>query len=211
MQVLRRPTASVHGMPTSDVEGAMQALGLYNPEKIQVTGDAARGQTAAACYACHKIGDTGVDFGPNLTSYGQQQAAEIIIAAMATPSAAISHGYEGSTIKTTDGPTTQTTLIIPPQPTNPFDNHGKTLGRSLTWNLRLVRIRVHSPFAHARLFHPTPATHSAHTARGDTGGFYPDALRTRRPGGKFAGPNAPRFSRRRRARRHGRTKTSAFH
>lgn len=103
MQVLRRPTASVHGMPTSDVEGAMQALGLYNPEKIQLTGDAARGQTAAACYACHKIGDTGVDFGPNLTSYGQQQAAEIIIAAMATPSAAISHGYEGSTIKTTDG------------------------------------------------------------------------------------------------------------
>ena len=111
-----------------DVEGAMQALGLYDPEKIQLTavemppvpknapalppvseiaqltGDAARGQTAvAACYTCHKIGDTGVDFGPNLTSYGQQQAAEIIIAAMATPSAAISHGYEGSTIKTTDG------------------------------------------------------------------------------------------------------------
>jgi putative heme-binding domain-containing protein len=45
----------------------------------------------------------GVDFGPNLTSYGQQQAAEILIAAMATPSATISHGYEGSTIKTTDG------------------------------------------------------------------------------------------------------------
>jgi putative heme-binding domain-containing protein len=52
---------------------------------------------------CHKIGDTGVDYGPDLTSFGKQQPSEVIINAILNPSADISHGYEGSEIKTTDG------------------------------------------------------------------------------------------------------------
>lgn len=111
-----------------DVEGAMKALGLYDPAKIKLvaselppeppgaqplpsgaeiaklTGDPSRGQSAiAVCYACHKVGSTGVEFGPDLTSFGQQQPAEVIAHAIAHPSADISHGFEGSRIQTTDG------------------------------------------------------------------------------------------------------------
>jgi putative heme-binding domain-containing protein len=52
---------------------------------------------------CHKIGDTGTDYGPDLTSFGKQQPSEVIINAILNPSVDISHGYEGSEIKTTDG------------------------------------------------------------------------------------------------------------
>lgn len=111
-----------------DVEGGMKTLGLYDPDKVKLvamemppvmdnaptlppvaeiaklTGDAKRGQTAVAvCYTCHKVGANGVDFGPDLTAYGKQQAAEIIIEGIAQPSTTISHGYEGSEIKTKDG------------------------------------------------------------------------------------------------------------
>jgi putative membrane-bound dehydrogenase-like protein len=111
-----------------DVEGGMKALGLYDPEKIQLVAvempaeikdapklppvaeilkleaDAKRGQTAVAvCYTCHKIGKTGVEFGPELTTFGKQQPAEVVANAIANPSAEISHGFEGSEVKTKDG------------------------------------------------------------------------------------------------------------
>jgi len=73
-------------------------------EILKLQGDASRGKAAiATCYMCHKIGDTGVDYGPDLTSFGKQQPAEVIINAILNPSADISHGYEGSEIKTKDG------------------------------------------------------------------------------------------------------------
>ncbi len=73
-------------------------------EILKLTGDKERGKAAiAACYMCHKVGDQGVDFGPDLTSYGKQQPSEVIANAIANPSSEISHGFEGSIIKTTDG------------------------------------------------------------------------------------------------------------
>jgi putative heme-binding domain-containing protein len=73
-------------------------------EIMKIQGDAARGKASiASCYMCHRIGDQGVDYGPDLTSFGKQQPAEVIIAAILNPSADISHGYEGTEIKTTDG------------------------------------------------------------------------------------------------------------
>jgi putative heme-binding domain-containing protein len=111
-----------------DVDAGMKALGLYDPDKVQLTsvalppepanapklpspaeiakipGDAQRGATAiGACYACHRVGKNGQDFGPDLTTFGQQQPSEVIIAAIVNPSADISHGFEGSEVKTTDG------------------------------------------------------------------------------------------------------------
>ena len=112
---------------TYDIDGSMKALGIYDPEKVKLVaspmppapanapklnlaeiaklqGDAKRGATAVAtCYTCHRIGAAGVDFGPDLTTYGKQQTTDILIQAMAQPSHTISHGYEGSEIKTTDG------------------------------------------------------------------------------------------------------------
>lgn len=112
-----------------DVEAGMKALGLYDPEKVeliamdmppektdgpklpgvpeilQLTGDVARGQQLAAgvCAVCHRIGTTGVEFGPTLTTFGQQQTREILIQAILQPSASISHGFDGTEVKTKDG------------------------------------------------------------------------------------------------------------
>jgi putative membrane-bound dehydrogenase-like protein len=113
-----------------DVDATMKTLGLYDPDKVKLTavelppeipnapklppaadiaklnGDVTRGKAAVAvCYACHKIGKTGVDFGPDLSTFGKQQTAEVIIGAIANPSADISHGFEGSIVKTKDGMT----------------------------------------------------------------------------------------------------------
>jgi putative membrane-bound dehydrogenase-like protein len=111
-----------------DVEGGMKALGLYDPAKVklvavemppelkdapklptgaeiaQLPGDAKRGQAAiAVCFTCHKVGKLGIDFGPDLSTFGKQQPSEVIANAIAHPSADISHGFEGSEIKTKEG------------------------------------------------------------------------------------------------------------
>ena len=111
-----------------DVEGGMKALGLYDPATVKITaiempapvegaaplpataeivklsGDVARGQAAiAVCYTCHKVGEAGIDFGPDLTTYGRQQPTEVIVDALANPSADISHGFEGSKVTMNDG------------------------------------------------------------------------------------------------------------
>ncbi len=111
-----------------DIDGAMKTLGIYDPDKVMLVAvemapemkdapalpsvaeiaalpaDAQRGQVAVAiCYTCHRIGASGLDFGPDLTTYGKQQTTEVIVQAIREPSASISHGYEGSEIKTKDG------------------------------------------------------------------------------------------------------------
>ncbi|MFM2171100.1 MAG: hypothetical protein RI957_1329, partial [Verrucomicrobiota bacterium] len=73
-------------------------------EIAKLTGDKERGKNAiASCYMCHKVGDQGIDYGPDLTTFGRQQPADVIINAIANPSAEVSHGYEGTEIKTKDG------------------------------------------------------------------------------------------------------------
>ena len=111
-----------------DVEGGMKALGIYDPDKVKLiaiemptviqgaaklppfadiaklSGDVKRGESAiAVCYTCHRVGTNGVDFGPDLSTFGKQQTTEIIVQAIAEPSATISHGFEGSEVKTKDG------------------------------------------------------------------------------------------------------------
>lgn len=113
---------------TYDIDATLKALGRYDAEKVALVavplpppvadapklpsaaaiaslpGDAKRGATAsAACLACHRIRGHGSDFGPDLTAFGKQQTAEIIAQAIAQPSASISHGFEGSEVKTKDG------------------------------------------------------------------------------------------------------------
>ena len=111
-----------------DIEGAMKTMGIYDPENIKLVAvemapeiktapalpsvaeiaalpaDAKRGQIAVAiCYTCHRIGANGLNFGPDLTTYGKQQTTEVVVQAIREPSASISHGFEGSEIKTKDG------------------------------------------------------------------------------------------------------------
>ena len=111
-----------------DVDSGLKTLGLYDPAKVKLLavemppelkgvpelptgaeiaklpGDVPRGQAAVAvCFTCHKVGQQGVEFGPDLTAFGRQQPVEVIANAIAHPSADISHGFEGSEIKTKDG------------------------------------------------------------------------------------------------------------
>ncbi len=73
-------------------------------EIAKLVGDKDRGKAAiASCFMCHRVGDAGVDYGPDLSSFGQQQPAEVIINGIINPSADVSHGYDGSEIKTKDG------------------------------------------------------------------------------------------------------------
>ena len=51
---------------------------------------------SARCIMCHKIGATGVEFGPALTGWGRGQSREIILKAILEPSADLSHGFEGT-------------------------------------------------------------------------------------------------------------------
>lgn len=77
-------------------------------EIAKLKGDPEKGKAAiAACYMCHKVGEQGIDYGPDLTSFGKQQPTDVIINAIAHPSADVSHGYEGTEIKTKDGLTIQ--------------------------------------------------------------------------------------------------------
>src|SRR6185312_7166377 len=78
------------------LDAELKHRGLYDPAKIKITesvvplppvsklpsvaaiaalkGDATRGASlVTACYLCHRIGDQGVDYAPNLTAFGKQQ------------------------------------------------------------------------------------------------------------------------------------------
>ncbi|MEY5009824.1 MAG: hypothetical protein RLZZ253_963, partial [Verrucomicrobiota bacterium] len=73
-------------------------------EIAKLAGDAVRGKTAVGvCYACHKIGGQGVEFGPDLTTFAKQQPPEVVIQAIVKPSNDISHGYEGSLLVSKEG------------------------------------------------------------------------------------------------------------
>ncbi len=110
------------------IDEGMKALGIYDPEKVkliaspmppplkdapkfaspaeiaQLKGDVTRGAAAVAvCYTCHRVGKNGADFGPDLSTFGKQQTTEVIVQAVAQPSQSISHGFEGTEIKTKDG------------------------------------------------------------------------------------------------------------
>ncbi|MCX6950860.1 MAG: c-type cytochrome, partial [Verrucomicrobia bacterium] len=66
--------------------------------------DAKRGATlATACLLCHRIGDNGQEYAPNLTGFGSRQTAATVIGAILDPSADIAHGYEGTEITLKDG------------------------------------------------------------------------------------------------------------
>ena len=113
---------------TYELDVSMKALGIYDPDAVKLAaiemppvpqnavqlpplseiaklkGDAKNGKNAiAVCYTCHRVGTNGADFGPDLSTFGRQQATEVILDAIARPSASISHGYEGSEVKTKDG------------------------------------------------------------------------------------------------------------
>ncbi|MSU24031.1 MAG: c-type cytochrome [Opitutus sp.] len=104
---------------------ALKTRGIYDADKIVLTaaivspapatklpsaatiaamkGDAQRGATLAqSCLLCHRIGDQGIEYAPNLTGFASRQTTEVVLSAIINPSADISHGYEGTEITLQD-------------------------------------------------------------------------------------------------------------
>ena len=70
---------------------------------LKLKGDADKGKLlATACYMCHKIGENGVDYGPDITAFARAQTSEVVLRSLIDPSAEISHGYNGSVVTTKD-------------------------------------------------------------------------------------------------------------
>ncbi|MFM8470490.1 MAG: HEAT repeat domain-containing protein, partial [Limisphaerales bacterium] len=113
---------SAHGLAN-----ALKTRGIYDPDKITLTsitvpeppkisqpltadavaklkGDAKRGaQIATACYTCHRIGNDGVEFAPNLTGWAARNPLEVLVRSITEPSADIAHGFGGHELTLKDG------------------------------------------------------------------------------------------------------------
>lgn len=64
-------------------------------EIVKLKPNVKNGQVKASlCLMCHKINDTGVSFGPDLTSWGTTRDVNAIAHAMLKPSAELAHGFE---------------------------------------------------------------------------------------------------------------------
>ena len=71
---------------------------------LGIDGDAARGRTLfARCIMCHKKDGVGVEFGPDLSTWGRTQPAEVVARGILDPDADISHGFDGVEVKTKSG------------------------------------------------------------------------------------------------------------
>ncbi|MGJ8656084.1 MAG: PVC-type heme-binding CxxCH protein [Akkermansiaceae bacterium] len=112
-----------------DIKKRLAETGIYDPEKITVNaitvpedkpsdanspervarvlalnGDADKGkQTIMRCVMCHKVENTGPNYGPPLKGWGQTQSREAIATSIIMPSADIAHGFRSSKIILKDG------------------------------------------------------------------------------------------------------------
>jgi putative membrane-bound dehydrogenase-like protein len=123
-----------------DIKKQLKETGVYDPSKIKVTeitvppapkknaftvadvlaleGNVARGKaTAMRCIMCHEVNGTGATYGPALKGWGQGQTPEVIARSIVTPSADISHGFDGSEIKLKDGRTIHGLIQMAGDPT----------------------------------------------------------------------------------------------
>lgn len=90
-----------------------------DPAKLlAMTGDAKRGAAVlslqgklATCYACHFIGGTGRDFGPDLSKVGARLKREQILESLLQPGKTITQGYAAVTVEMNDG-TVQAGFIV---------------------------------------------------------------------------------------------------
>jgi len=91
--------------PASTIARAAPAL-LATPEDIALLakrkGDPVMGKAVfqKLCFACHKAGDVGIDFGPGLSEIGSKLPKSELYLAIVKPNAGISFDYEGWVVET---------------------------------------------------------------------------------------------------------------
>ncbi len=69
------------------------------------SGDAARGRAtfATVCVACHRLGDTGIDFGPDLARIGAKYDRAALLEHIVAPNALVDPAWQLATITLKDG------------------------------------------------------------------------------------------------------------
>jgi putative heme-binding domain-containing protein len=65
--------------------------------------DAGKDVFARTCVACHKIGDTGLEFGPNLSDVGKRMKREEIAESILYPNLKVDPKYLSVNVRTGDG------------------------------------------------------------------------------------------------------------
>jgi len=108
------------------VNAALKARGIYDPDAVELTealipaaeapkftvaevlalrGDVKRGgeKFASVCSSCHRVGDLGTEYAPNLTGWARRQTTEVFVNSLINPSADIAQGFNGSLLKLKNG------------------------------------------------------------------------------------------------------------
>jgi cytochrome c oxidase cbb3-type subunit III len=94
----------------SNIVEYLRSLSKGSTRQQHVPGDAKLGKQvydSNGCAGCHRIGDQGSIFGPDLSRIGAARSVEYMRDSIVNPSADIPEAYEGVTIVTKDGKTTR--------------------------------------------------------------------------------------------------------
>jgi putative heme-binding domain-containing protein len=86
--------------------GHIRSLSSSGVKSAPVAGDVKHGAQVyakSACGACHRVGNSGNDYGPNLTRIGGARSAQYIRQSIVEPSADIPAEFEGVTVETLKG------------------------------------------------------------------------------------------------------------
>ncbi|MCW5557454.1 MAG: c-type cytochrome [Verrucomicrobiae bacterium] len=110
----------------ADLDAALKAQGVYDPDAVAwieatipapepplysakdvlaLKGDAGKGgeKFSSVCASCHRAGDIGTEYAPNLTGWAGRQGREVLVAAVIQPGAEIASGFNGTEVTTKDG------------------------------------------------------------------------------------------------------------
>lgn len=86
----------------------LQQAKLKDLEKLLIGGDVGRGRSLffgsrAACASCHRVGNSGSDIGPDLTTIGAIRGGRDLLESIVVPSISFARGYEPMIVKTKRG------------------------------------------------------------------------------------------------------------
>jgi len=122
------------------LDASLKSRGIYDPDSVEITeavvpaaeapkfsvaevlqlrGDAKRGgeKFNGSCVSCHRLGDVGTEYAPNLTGWAQRQTTEVLLNSIVNPSADIASGFNGTEIRTKDDLTLHGVVLSGGDPT----------------------------------------------------------------------------------------------
>lgn len=121
--LLNRKDSSWQGFGVNE---ALKSRGIYDPDRVELTevtvpepesasfsvadvarlrGDARRGgdKFSSVCASCHRAGEVGTEYAPNLTGWARRQTTEVLLNSVINPGADIASGFNGTRLRLKDG------------------------------------------------------------------------------------------------------------